>query len=480
MQGMRGRGVVAVAGVCAAAVVVAVAAAAPRPLAPSEELIYVATGGAVRALSADGSAAFDVTDAGQERSFTADGTRSVAVEGYSLLVALGDGNDPTTVHPSDESIPSEPALSPDATQIAYNGVASGDPQALHHIYVMRADGSGARALTAGPVDTEPSWSPDGQEILFTRSFPTGGPPQLLTVDLAGNVRHVGAPLAFDGSWSPDGSRVAYVEPGNRKLHIATSRVDGSDGHSVTQETQWLPPYEVSRPVWSPDGTRIAFVGDGQTLFIVNADGSGLHAIFSSPGRLGLLAWRNVSRSLAVTADAQQLPDVLPNRQPVAATFKLRSIGGAEVRDIAVWLHVADATVLPTSVGSCRLTPTSPCTGVTIQHDGYLEVVVHARTLRPGRLRIAVSATSQDESGSTRDDVAAVSSVVSPCTVLGTDGPDRLRASRNGGDLICGGGGADTINARNGKRDTVDGGPGLDTAFVDNFDMIRRVERIRRG
>lgn len=52
-----------------------------------------------------------------------------------------------------------PAWSPDGTRIAYHTDRG--------IYVMNADGSGARRLTRGPRDFSPAWSPDGRCIAFS-------------------------------------------------------------------------------------------------------------------------------------------------------------------------------------------------------------------------------------------------------------------------------------------------------------------------
>jgi len=39
---------------------------------------------------------------------------------------------------------------------------------LTRIYVAALDGSQARPLTRGALDTQPSWSPDSRQIVFTR------------------------------------------------------------------------------------------------------------------------------------------------------------------------------------------------------------------------------------------------------------------------------------------------------------------------
>ena len=60
-----------------------------------------------------------------------------------------------------------PAFSPDGTKVAY---AAGTEEEKH-LWVVNADGSGARQLSKGIQygDAYPAWSPDGKTILFTAS-----------------------------------------------------------------------------------------------------------------------------------------------------------------------------------------------------------------------------------------------------------------------------------------------------------------------
>jgi dipeptidyl aminopeptidase/acylaminoacyl peptidase len=68
------------------------------------------------------------------------------------------------------SIPScrDPQISPDSKQIVYV-LRTSDPKAntrKDHLWLMAADGTGARQLTFGAGESHPRWSSDGRSILF--------------------------------------------------------------------------------------------------------------------------------------------------------------------------------------------------------------------------------------------------------------------------------------------------------------------------
>ena len=57
----------------------------------------------------------------------------------------------------------DPSWSPDGRRIAFSRAAGGRA----HVFVMNADGTGARQITEGPDDdVHPSWSPDGSTLVF--------------------------------------------------------------------------------------------------------------------------------------------------------------------------------------------------------------------------------------------------------------------------------------------------------------------------
>jgi TolB protein len=190
------------------------------------------------------------------------------------------------------------------------------------LFVMNPDGSGVRRITRPPngtEDTNPDWSPDGKRIVFARA-PSEGAHSLWTVSADGTrprrltppcPRGRGIPscAADDGwpVWSPDGRHIAFqrlagaLRPKGSTVNTARAIykdelvvTDTNGGHART--LVWLGPWrgEPQSPAWSPDGKRLVFIGKYMTsrtngsgcecrsLYVVNADGSGLHRILA-PG-----------------------------------------------------------------------------------------------------------------------------------------------------------------------------------------------------
>lgn len=101
---------------------------------------------------------------------------------------------------------SEPSFSADGHTIAF--VRDGD------VYVMRADGSGQRQLSAGAeIDSRPLVAPNGRYVVFQRQAFDGAPRDLYTVSVNGGLPKAIAPSASDeheASFSPDGHTIAFV------------------------------------------------------------------------------------------------------------------------------------------------------------------------------------------------------------------------------------------------------------------------------
>ena len=162
-----------------------------------------------------------------------------------------------------------------------------------HVWTMKPDGTGLKQITFGHGDDrEPRISPDGKTIVFAsdRAFKTAangaseGSSDIWTVPVAGGeptqLTHSNMD-EFEPSWSPDGKQIVFVSgvggsaTSIQSIDVATGaqkelrRVGGAN--------------RVDSPSWSPDGKHLAFVEfeatDARTinfgfLRIVNADGTG--------------------------------------------------------------------------------------------------------------------------------------------------------------------------------------------------------------
>ena len=157
------------------------------------------------------------------------------------------------------------------------------------IYVFNADGSNPLRLTntTGVADSDPAWSPDGAQILFTRiefisSYHFRSDLWLMNAD--GSEQRLLVPGGFVGKWFPDGSRIIYTanRTGNYEIYIAN--IDGTNERRLTDTSA-----DESYPSWSPDSNRIVFTAstgewnspDSQNtfeIFIMNADGSGMRQL----------------------------------------------------------------------------------------------------------------------------------------------------------------------------------------------------------
>lgn len=141
-----------------------------------------------------------------------------------------------------------PALSPDGKRIAFAAV--GD------IYVMTIGGKPENITHDKYLDTDPAWSPDGNQLVFSsdrggkllelwiHDFRTGQDRQLTNL----TTQPQGA------TWSRDGKRIAFFDVDGMWRAANLSVVDVATGQVTKIHDSLFGP---GAPTWSPDGKRVA-------------------------------------------------------------------------------------------------------------------------------------------------------------------------------------------------------------------------------
>ncbi len=155
-----------------------------------------------------------------------------------------------------------------------------------NIFKMNADGSAIVNLTKTLhpiINFEPTWSPDGSEVVYMRQDSSGQDLWRIGADGSApeNMTETAGIEESGAEFSPDGAKIAYVGTGPKPAgdpeynnDIWVMDADGSDQKQLTKTD--FPRQNLS-PTWSPDGARIAYstteAGGANGFHVIDADGS---------------------------------------------------------------------------------------------------------------------------------------------------------------------------------------------------------------
>jgi len=246
-----------------------------------------------------------------------------------------------------------------------------------NIWVVDASGGPAVDLT-GAVGHS-AWfdgngsalSPDRTRLVFSsdRNNTVSGA-YIMALNLSSVVPVASHGVQGQPAWSPDGKRVAYYAYGtNGSTDLFVINADGTGAHAIVTSRAWE-----FAPAWSPDGAKVAFERDDSDgtrpygfLMVANADGSGELKLTDGAPSAGY--------AFAADAHARWSPDgsqIVFERQEITSDYTstttdlwIVNADGTGLRRLtntpnvhdqyAEWRHDGEVLVWSGCTAGCRLT-----------------------------------------------------------------------------------------------------------------------------
>ncbi len=339
-----------------------------------------------------------------------------------------------------------PVYSPNGNDIAFTRV-SGRTMTLE---VVDLGAKRTYRIAANQGQLAPSWSSDGR-----LAFSLGGKIYTASANGSGRKPFTSQGHAYAAAWRPDSSDIAFL-----------TTVGAQNTDLWVNGTLWARNV-IGNPAWSRDGTQLAFQRD-DGIYVTS--GPGAEQRIASVASPQAPAWSPDGRYLAYVA-GQKLwivaPDGSAAPKSIAATPRLTSTPSWSRESDSV-AYTTRGSVLITYLDTGKTSPLVAANGLGVSFSPVSDTLAFSGARGVCRGHVSIRVWYDNEFNGP---------VEGSCTIAGTSGSDLIEGA--GGDVILAGAGNDSIHARNGHRDTIVCGPGHDTVWADRTDVLRGCENVRR-
>ena len=248
-------------------------------------------------------------DAYDQLALSPDGTRAAVIINEAdgirdvWVVDLAHGTRTRLTFSTKEApgVHSDPVWSPDGREIIFSAKRTG----TYDLYRKAADGSGEETLLLDAVEDlwVYDWSPDGKFVVYGHERPEhDGAEDLFVVPVSGEgdpIRLLDTPFnEWPAEFSPDGRWLAYDSPESGRREIYVVPFPGMD-------SRWQVSTEGGRfPQWSPDGNRLYF-WNGGNLMAVQLQASGSTLQVGTTEKVFNTSWGSAFAAYAVAPDGER-------------------------------------------------------------------------------------------------------------------------------------------------------------------------------